>query len=183
MYLYRKRVRVHAYVYGKWRRFCQFKKMIYCREKVFSSTQKRNKNSLFMNMVLQLGEWGNNIVWKSSFLLLNTAQKILIVNFHLNRPLFSRFHVRVSGTINMRETSMLVSLKVWSNFTSLASTETFLNLWLIFRVYIEAASLVQSLNLSLAKYSKRSILQSEQYAGKPCLFCLYLVDRSLDNPF
>ena len=84
-------MRVHAYVYGKWRRFCQFKKMIYCREKVFSSTQKRNKNSLFVNMVLQLGEWGNNIVWKSSFLLLNTAQKILIVNFHLNRPLFSRF--------------------------------------------------------------------------------------------
>lgn len=112
MYLYRKRVRVHAYVYGKWRRFCQLKKVIYCREKVFSSTQKMNKNSLFMNMVLQLGEWGNNIVGKSSFSLLNTAQKILIVNFHLNRPLFSRFHVRVSGTINMRETSMLVSLKV-----------------------------------------------------------------------
>ena len=44
-----------------------------------------------MNMVLQLGEWGNNIVWKSSLLLLNTAQKILIVNFHLNRPLFSQF--------------------------------------------------------------------------------------------
>lgn len=112
------------------------KKMIYCREKVFSSTQKRNKNSLFMNMVLQLGEWGNKIVWKSSFLLLNTAQKILIVNFHLNRPLFSRFHVRVSGTINMRETSMLISFKVRSNFTSLASTEKFfLNLWLIFRVF------------------------------------------------
>lgn len=78
-----------------------------------------------MNMVLQLGEWGNKIVWKSSFLLLNTAQKILIVNFHLNRSLFSWFHVRVSGTINMRETSMLVSLKVRSNFTSLASTEKF----------------------------------------------------------
>lgn len=49
------------------------KNMIYCREKVCSSTQERNKNSFFMNMLLQLGEWGNKIVWKSSFLLLNTA--------------------------------------------------------------------------------------------------------------